>query len=98
MLYCLQSPVWPLYLKKDRTWDQPLRQGGALFLPNSTTQRSFGEWQSVAGAFAVDLDLPADFKKVTFYSADSDDYKNGRGRYSLEVQDRDTGKTSRGRK
>jgi hypothetical protein len=81
------------YLKKDVTWKQPIRAGGALFLPNSTTQRSFGEWRSVAGAFAVDLDLPADYKKVTFYSVDSDTDQNGRGRYWLEVQDRDTGKT-----
>ena len=80
-------------LKKDTTWTQPLREPGALFLPDSTTQRSFTEWQSVVQAFAVDLDLPAEHKKVTFYSVDSDDHENGRGRYWLEVQDRDTGKT-----
>jgi len=80
-------------LKKDTTWVQPIRTDGALFLPQSTTQRSFGEWLSVVGAFAVDLDLPADYKKVTFYSIDSDDNKNGRRRYWLEVQDRDSGKT-----
>jgi hypothetical protein len=79
-------------LKKDGTWTQPLREGGALFLPKSTTDRSFGDWQSVVGAFAVDLDLPADYKKVSFYSVDFDDNKNGRRRYWLEVQDRDSGK------
>ena len=80
-------------LKTDEVWQQPVRENAALFLPHSTTQRSFTAWTSVAKAFAVDLDLPAaSYQQVSFYLADWDDYKNGRRQVSIEVHDAASGK------
>ena len=80
-------------LKKDETWVQPSRIAGALLMPGSTTNRSFAAWTSVATSFAVDLDLPKDsFRQISFYFVDWDDYKNGRRRLTVEVQDAASGK------
>jgi len=84
-------------LKTDYVWQQPVREPAALFLPHSTTQRSFTAWASVAKAFAVDMDLPkANYEQVSFYFVDWDDYKNGRRQVSIEVQDAASGKTLAG--
>jgi hypothetical protein len=81
-------------LKQDETWQEPTREKAALFLPGSTTQRSFTAWTSVAKAFAVDLDLPPDsYKQVSFYFIDWDTYKLGRRFITIEVQDAATGKS-----
>ena len=81
------------FLKKDETWSESLREKAALFLPNSTTERSFTAWSSVAKAFAVDLDLPVDTcKQVSFYFVDWDPYKTGRRYVTIEAQDRASGK------
>lgn len=80
-------------LKSDFTWQMKSRADAALFLPGSTSQRSFTAWSSVSAAFAVDFDLPADaFKQVSFYFVDWDDYKNGRRSVSVEVYDAKTNK------
>ena len=80
-------------LKKDETWQEPSREKAALFLPGSTSQRSYTAWSSVSKAFAVDLDLTADsFKQVAFYFVDWDDYKLGRRYVTIDVQDAATGK------
>jgi hypothetical protein len=82
------------FLKKDETWQEPLREKAALFLPGSTTERSYTAWSSVSKAFAVDLDLPADeVKHVAFYFVDWDDYKLGRRYVNIDVQDPATGKS-----
>lgn len=79
-------------LKTDYTWQQPLRAAAALFLPHSTTQRSFTAWTSVSKAFAVDFDLPRDSRKqISFYFVDWDDYQQGRRQVSLEVHDAGSG-------
>jgi hypothetical protein len=81
------------YLKKDETWQEPLREKAALFLPGST-ERSYTAWSSVSKAFAVDLDLPVDsLKQVAFYFVDWDDYKLGRRYVTIDVQDAATGKS-----
>ena len=81
-------------LKKDETWQEPVREKAALFLPDSTTERSHTAWSSVAKAFAVDLDLPAgSYKQVAFYFADWDPYQLGRRWVTIEVQDAVTGKS-----
>jgi len=81
-------------LKSEEEWKQSLREPGALFVPDSTTQRSFKSWNSVSSAFAIDMDLPKDsFKRVSFYFVDSDDYKNGRRIVLVEVHDATSGKT-----
>jgi len=81
-------------LKKDETWQEPLREKAALFLPGSTTERSHTAWSSVSKAFAVDLDLPkTDPKQVAFYFVDWDDYKLGRRFVTIDVQDAATGKS-----
>jgi len=80
-------------LKTDEEWQSSIREPSALFLPDSTTQRSFKAWTSVSTSFAVDFDLPAEsFKQVSFYFADWDDYKNGRRAVSVEVHDAASGK------
>jgi hypothetical protein len=83
-------------LKKDYTWTDEQKLGrstGALFLPNSTTDRSFTAWTGVAEAFAVDFKLPADsYKQVSFYLLDWDNTGLGRARTRIEVQDAATGK------
>jgi len=83
-------------LKKDYTWNddqKTARSAGALFLPNSTIDRTFTDWTGVSDAFAVDFKLPADSsKQVSFYLVDWDAHELGRGRTRIEVQDAATGK------
>lgn len=80
-------------LKSEETWHQALREKGALFLPDSTTKRSFTAWTSVSTAFAIDFDLPTDVvKKLSFYFVDWDDYKTGRRVEAVEVHDLASGK------
>ena len=80
-------------LKKDETWQESTREKGALFLPKSTTARSFTAWSSVSKAFAVDFDLTANsYQQVALYFVDWDSYKLGRRYVTLEVHDAATDK------
>ena len=80
-------------LEKGDPWTSPTRTEGALLLPGSTTQRSLTMWSSVAGAFAVDLNLPeGSYKKVSFYFVDPDTYNLGRRINDLSVTDAASGK------
>ncbi|MDR1192512.1 MAG: hypothetical protein LBK60_12755 [Verrucomicrobiales bacterium] len=73
-------------LKTELTWNNPWRDEAALFLPGSKTERSHTAWNSVAGRFAVDLDLPADHATlVTFYLLDWDNHDRGRRATKIEV-------------
>jgi hypothetical protein len=80
-------------LKKDTVWTQPIRVKSALFLPHSTTERSFTAWESVSKSFAVDFDLPSDsFHQVSLYFVDWDDHLLGRRHLTIEVHDAATDK------
>jgi hypothetical protein len=80
-------------LEKDDTWTSPTRADGALLLPGSTTERSFAMWSSVAGAFAMDLNLPeGGYKKVSLYFVDPDTNHLGRRINEITVADAASGK------
>ncbi|HEY8964810.1 MAG TPA: hypothetical protein VIM58_00085, partial [Candidatus Methylacidiphilales bacterium] len=80
-------------LKQETVWSAPSRADGALFLPGSDTKRSFTAWTGVGQSFAVDLALPeGQYRKVSFYFVDWDDYQSGRRRVAVEVRDAGTDK------
>ncbi|GAT32556.1 hypothetical protein TSACC_2955 [Terrimicrobium sacchariphilum] len=80
------------FLKKDETWNQPIREAAALQMPGAPDQRSHTAWSSIAKALAVDLSVEKP-TTVTFYFVDWDGHKNGRRNVLLDLQDPETGKS-----
>ncbi|MGB2824939.1 MAG: hypothetical protein WBF17_28470, partial [Phycisphaerae bacterium] len=80
-------------LKEEIAWATPARKPQALLKPGSRTERSFTAWTSSAGAFAVDLRLPADrLTQVALYFLDWEPREHGRRNQEVTIADLDTGK------
>ena len=78
-------------LREEVAWNAERRKPHALLEPGSKTARSTTAWTSSAGAFAIDMDLPADrLTQVALYFLDWDTSEQGRRSQEVRILDRKT--------